>query len=350
MAKQKNDNSVKKSQSNSGFPSVLAIEKKIVPSDGVMYGTDWDNRYDNKKARQLKIVEKAVRGTKANINASEKDMIDPNPQVVDCCSLGEYEDTLKVSFTLKFLSGIENTYICNDPQFDETYSKLVNWYRDNVGFKTLAYRYAYNIANGRFLWRNRIGAEDIEIKITLKDPAQEIIVKAFDYSLRNFAEKDTEIIQPLVDSIAKVLSGEKDYVLIDVEAYARLGKLQEVYPSQELIFNQDKTSSNSEGKKSKVLYSTIDGVAGMHSQKIGNAIRTIDTWYNNDVKSTPIPVEIYGTVTTKGIAHRGKGNDFYTLFKNVIKDNNFDAIPPEEQHYIMAVLVRGGVFGESSKN
>ena len=29
----------------------------------------------------------------------------------------------------------------------------------------IAQRYAYNLANGRFLWRNRIGAEQIQVRV-----------------------------------------------------------------------------------------------------------------------------------------------------------------------------------------
>ncbi len=39
-------------------------------------------------------------------------------------------------------------------------------YSENIGFKTLAARYAANIANGRFLWRNRIGLEKIEVRVS----------------------------------------------------------------------------------------------------------------------------------------------------------------------------------------
>lgn len=41
----------------------------------------------------------------------------------------------------------------------------------------------------------------------------------------------------------------------------------------------------------------------MHSQKVGNAIRTIDTWYAEEV-AFPIAAEPYGAVTTLGTAFR----------------------------------------------
>jgi CRISPR-associated protein Csy3 len=100
-------------------------------------------------------------------------------------------------------------------------------------------------------------------------------------------------------------------------------------------------------KKSKTLYH-VDGVAAIHSQKIGNAIRTIDTWYEGAEELGPIAVEPYGSVTTQGKAYRQPKQklDFYTLLDSwLLKDQ----VPPvEQQHFVMAVLIRGGVFGDAS--
>ena len=132
-------------------------------------------------------------------------------------------------------------------------------------------------------------------------------------------------------------------MLLQVTALVRVGAGQEVFPSQELILDKGQS------KKSKTLY-VVDGVAGMHSQKIGNAIRSIDTWYEGSEEQGPIAVEPYGSVTTQGKAYRQPKQkmDFYTLLDNwLLKDQ----VPPvEQQHFVMAVLVRGGVFGDASKD
>jgi CRISPR-associated protein Csy3 len=90
----------------------------------------------------------------------------------------------------------------------------------------------------------------------------------------------------------------------------------------------------------------------MHSQKIGNAIRTIDNWYFelSENGNNPIAIEPYGAVTNRGKAFRNPKDksDFFTLFDRFAlgeKLNNED-----EEHYVMAVLVRGGVFGQSGKD
>ena len=89
----------------------------------------------------------------------------------------------------------------------------------------------------------------------------------------------------------------------------------------------------------------------MHSQKIGNAIRTIDTWYPEFESANigPIAVEPYGAVTNLGRAYRTPKDkaDFYTLFDKYAAGGALENT--EQEHYVMAVLVRGGVFGQSSK-
>jgi CRISPR-associated protein Csy3 len=127
-----------------------------------------------------------------------------------------------------------------------------------------------------------------------------------------------------------------------------VGKAQEVYPSEELVLDK----STSKEKKSKILYSN-NGIAAMHIQKIGNALRTIDTWYPSfkDVEQSagPIAIEPYGAVTNLGTAFRTPKDkqDFYTFFDAFALGEKLARV--EDEHYVMATLVRGGVFGASDK-
>jgi CRISPR-associated protein Csy3 len=89
----------------------------------------------------------------------------------------------------------------------------------------------------------------------------------------------------------------------------------------------------------------------MHSQKIGNALRTIDTWYPDaGGELGPIAVEPYGSVTSQGRAYRQPKDkaDFYNLLDRWVLHG--EAPPAEQQHYVMANLIRGGVFGDAEKD
>lgn len=336
---------------NDKIASVLAFEKKLVPSDGYMYGTSWDNK-DN--AKPLSLIEKSVRGTISNrLKAAVKndpakldaEVEKPNLQTVDICALNIDEDTLKLNFTLKVLGGVEIPSACNNAEFNITYKEAAEGYIKSENFIELARRYAINLANARFLWRNRVGAEEILVEIKALNKGEEQYWKfdATTISTRNF-DVSNEQIDSLAARIAKALSHKGQFLLLDITTYAKVGKAQEVYPSEELVLDKGK------GKKSKILYN-VNGVAAMHSQKIGNALRTIDTWYPEfgETNSGPIAIEPYGAVTNLGKAYRNPKEkaDFYTHFDKFARGEKLSK--KEDEHYVMAVLVRGGVFGESDK-
>ncbi len=327
--------------------SVLAFEKKLVPSDGLLYGTTWENRHT--ESTPLKLQEKSVRGTISNrLKKSEEGKIDAkiesaNLQTVDSCALSPAQDTLRLNFTLKILSGVENPSACNHEGFNQTYTQAVKEYINEHGFTELANRYAANLACGRFFWRNRVGSEALEIKIDVinKDNQGSWTFSDQDSDNQNFTQLSDEIKQ-LGNLIAKTLAGENPFLLLEINAFTKVGKCQDVYPSEELVLDKN----NSNDKKSKILYH-VDGVAAMHSQKIGNAIRTIDTWYPDfENQQRPIAIDPYGAVTNLGRAYRQPKQkiDFFSLFDKFSQGEKLEN--SEDEHFVMAVLVRGGVFGE----
>lgn len=329
------------------YPSVLSCERKISPSDGLLYGCNWEDRDDVTKRTKLTIDEKTVRSTISNtIDLSKaeslKKIASPNLQSIDFCMLPNDEDTLVLTFTLKFFSGVTKLSACDNTEFDSQYNEWVrNVLNDGVTLKELALRYAQNIANGRFLWRNRVGADDL--MVTVSHGSEKFTFKCYEYSIKDFAPQQRQdqllsLAQLIEDTLG---ASEPKHLLLDIEAFAKIGKGQEIFPSQEMLIDPN-ADRNKKGKKSRFLYSSF-GQAAIHSQKIGNAIRTIDTWYSEDGESLPIAAECYGAVTTKSIAYRYKSNDFYTLFKRALITGK--ELSTTEKMYVLAILLRGGVFG-----
>lgn len=325
--------------------SVLAFERKFDFSDVHFFQKNSQNSHTN--LLDVKIQEKSVRGTISNrlknTIANDPLKLDaevqkPNLQRVDVAMLDDSCDTLVAKFSLKILPFDGEPSTCNDQTYQTKLIETIQTYINEYGFSELAKRYAQNILNARWLWRNRMGAESI--KVTVSNNGESIIIKdAKSLNLIDFKQENEEI-NKLSQWIASGLSGENSPVFLTIDAEAIVGSGQEVYPSQELILDKKDT-------KSKVLYSA-NNKAAMHNQKVGNAIRTIDTWYDANAKF-PIAIEPYGSVTTLGTAFRQpkNKNDFYTHFDNwVLKDQT---PTPEQQHYIIAVLIRGGVFGASGK-
>lgn len=334
--------------------SVLAFERKLDPSDALFFSGNWAARADAKAWAPVSVREKSVRGTISNrLKTKDQDpakldaaIENPNLQTVDVATLPAEADTLKAVFTLRVLSGAGTPSACNNAEYQTKLLATVQGYVQSAGFGELAGRYAHNLANGRFLWRNRVGAEQVEVQVQHLVNGAAAKTWVFDglaLSVREFNAAGTvgAALQELADLISQGLAGQS-HVLLQVSAFARLGAGQEVYPSQELIL--DKASSG----KSKTLY-TVNGVAGIHSQKLGNALRTIDTWHPEVAELGPIAVEPYGSVTTLGKACRRPTDklDFYNLLDGWILKDKVPAL--EQQHFVMATLVRGGVFGDAGK-
>ena len=333
--------------------SVLAFERKLDPSDAVFHAGRWDDRAQSHAWQPVTVREKSVRGTISNrLKVKDQDpakldaaIENPNLQTVDVAALPAEADTLKVQFTLRVLGGAGTPSACNSAAYQAKLLATVQGYVQQHGFGELARRYAANLANGRFLWRNRAGAEQVDVIVEQMHNGQAANTWSFDalaLNTRAVGAINTAAngLDELGQAIAAGLAGSQ-HVLLQVTALVRQGAGQEVFPSQELIL--DKGSAG----KSKTLYH-VDGVAAIHSQKIGNAIRTIDTWYEGAEELGPIAVEPYGSVTTQGKAYRQPKQklDFYTLLDNwLLKDQ----VPPaDQQHFVMAVLIRGGVFGDAS--
>jgi CRISPR-associated protein Csy3 len=319
-------------------PSVLAFEAKLIPSDALMFA----GNIDKDIWQPIVIGEKAVRGTISNrlkaATANDPAKLDAevskaNLQTVDIAALPHHSDTLKVVFSLRILSDLQIPSTCNDPSYQSALTEKIKQYQTETEFKELAKRYAHNIANGRFLWRNRVGAEEVKIVVTAND--KKFTFDSYEFSLRNFDNNEN------VNELAQIiqLGLIEQHAFIKVEAYSKLGQGQAVYPSQELVMG------GSKGDKSKFLYQ-LDGQAAMHSQKIGNALRTIDTWHPQSDKTGPIAIEPYGSVTNRGAAYRQpkEKTDFYNLLDGwMLKGKEPTA---GQQHYVIAMLIRGGVFGE----
>lgn len=291
-------------------PSVLAFESKLALSDAIMASGMWGER-GVENWQDIKVTEKSVRGTISNRLktgiASDPVKVDAevqkaNLQTVDNAALPFEADTLRVRFTLRVLGDLAIPSTCNEPEYQKALAEIITEYISKNGFNEIAKRYAINIANGRFLWRNRVGSEQVEVQV--KCGEKNWCFDALNVGLRAFST-DSKDVSELANCIGAGLTGEEN-VLLEVSAYVRLGNGQTVFPSQELVMEK--------GTKSKYLYQ-LGGVAAMHSQKIGNALRTIDTWHGHGDEVGPIAVEPYGSVTNRGKAYRQpkEKTDFYTI-------------------------------------
>jgi len=326
------------------LPKVLSFERKLETSDAFMFAGDWGTGEQPKTQEWeiIQITKRQNRSTQSAYGISDDKKSQPNPVSSDSddANLPHGRDTLKVNFSMRIIGNVGAPFSCDSPDFIHRIKQKMEDYRQTNGLKTLAFRYAYNIVNGRFLWRNRVCAENVVIEVTTDDPEKALIFKAYDFSLNNFKENcHNKELQKLAGVILKGLEGgSEDFNTVEVDAYVKLGSSQHVFPSQEMNM----------GEKKKILFKLpVDGkeCAAMHNVKIGNAIRTIDSWYQGE-EDSPIAVEPYGSVTQRGKAFRKSKNDLYTLMLKWVND---EAVIQDDKNYIVANFIRGGVFGGKSE-
>lgn len=326
------------------LPSVLSFERKLETSDALMYAGYWGdtNEPQNQEWQIVPITKRQNRSTQSAYGIDDAKKSEPNPvsSNSDDANLPHGCDTLKVSLSLKIIGNVGKPFACNEPAFETAISRKMNLYKDEgAGIETLALRYAYNIANGRFLWRNRVCAEKVVVKVKIDGIPDGVIFNAYDFSLKDFEKNaDDAGLKKLAEGICLGLNGnENTYSFIEIDAYVKLGNGQHVFPSQEMNM----------GEKKKVLFRLTAGgkeCAAIHNVKIGNAIRTIDNWYAN--AEFPIAVEPYGSVTQMGQAYRKTKDDLYSLMINWLNEKEMTL---DDRNFVVANLVRGGVFGGKSE-
>ena len=324
-----------------GRPKGLSISRAINISEGKFWQTNWNVRQGKKDP--LLIYDKAVLASKSYDMLDEKvekDAAQPNPQRGQACALSSEHDTLRLDYYVKVFSVISQLHSCPSVEYRELLVNLINYFKEQDGYYELAQRYVNNIANGRFLWRNRRAARNIETVIWLGDKSYKFNSKEFNLDVFVY---DNEDINEIARVMADTLAGNNVFIDISVTCFADLGNGMEVFPSQEMTMS-DKKDDN----VGKVLFS-YEGSAGMHSQKIGNAIRTIDTWYPQyDTYQFPIPIETYGVSRNIGLVLRQNASTFYRLIDKYI--TKLDKAPREDLNFIIAVLIRGGLFGTANED
>lgn len=327
------------------LPSVLAFDRKLEPSDAIMHSGCWNNMNDESTWQPIHLFERRNRAVKSNFKpevlndeeALQKQMAEANLSWGDDAALKHGQDTLRLSFSLRVVAGVQQPTACNSNKFESRFSEVIAAYVQQ-DIKVLAERYAYNIANGRFLWRNRVGAEQIKIRVSGQSLSAPLEFDAYQFPINKTQSSDAQV-STLAEVILKGFTGEQRSVL-KIEAFAQLGDAQRIWPSQEMVLNSAK------GEKSRHLFA-LDGVAAMHCEKIGNALRTIDDWYPAFSETQkPIAIEAFGSVTQRGIAYRSHRNDFKSLLLKWLNSETPQTLAEDEKHFVVAMLIRGGVFGE----
>ena len=293
-------------------------------------------------------------GFEANLkprNIERHELAYSNPQTIEVCYVPPNIDELYCRFSLRVEANSLRPYVCSDPEVFSVMTRLAQAYQERYGYIELARRYSMNLLMGTWLWRNQhTQGTQIEIKTSHNATYQIPDARILSWS-GGWPDPEQQQLELLARELANALSQPDVFWFVDVTAKLKTGFCQEIYPSQKFT---ERTDDHGIASRQLATTECINGqlAACINPQKIGAALQKVDDWWADDVDQ-PLRVHEYGANHELLTAHRhpASGLDFYHLLTRADQFINEMALYERATsqlcgnlHYLMAVLVKGGVF------
>lgn len=345
------------------LPSLLSYTRSISPSVGLFYGVEnIEDATVKSKRKPVKVTSVGLVSTISNYSEDiEKALANngKNLQKTQMALIPESCNYCVMEFSINVSNNFKNPQNCNDINFRKEVNSFVKSYIESGKVKELAKLYLTNILTARYLFRNLSTSE--KVRVIIQDNNNVFTFDSYSkvHTLAQFKKsEELEAIEYLTNELTDALSGTAE----DIEGFKiqkivnwKITAVFEAAPNSEVYPSQEYIEDNKEGKiiSSLRIESNEDNQAVYHSQKIGNAIRTIDIWYpeyDAEERQYPLPVEPYGIDRTDESVQRKEEN----FYKYLAKVDEYNKKAPEDDvsNFIIACLVRGGVYsgGKEAKN
>ena len=344
-------------QSFKKVPGVLSFQRGQIVSDAPM-----QNIHADGSLSPLQVVRHGIRGTQ-NVAGGDKDV--SNIQVTETAKTAPDAVGIQLEFSQRFLPLDQLLFSCagqDHKAFRNSIEHFVDQASASEGLQVVARRLARNIFNFRWGWRNRLLGEEVLVKVHA-DNQLVAEVDALDVPLQHF-DDFTEAEDALGGLIAESIAGVSSHQL-NVVAEIKFGfsGAVEVFPSQNYVENKprgfarplyklgrpDPVRGSSDGLIAYTDHRRM-GQAALRDQKVSNALRTIDTWYPDySTHQLPIAIEPHGAnLEAMQFFRRDGAARKVSAFDLMLRLGQLDPSTPEGM-YMIAILMRGGVFGESDK-
>jgi CRISPR-associated protein Csy3 len=348
------------------LPSVLSFQRGMVVSDGLFF-----NQFSDGTVSPLHVVRHGIRGTQ-NINkkgstkdgataGSAKRQEVSNIQTTDTAKLAPGSVALQVRFDVRFINLNSALFACAPGKDDlaedlqvlrSALSGFIARAKESDGLKEVARRYARNIANGRFLWRNRVIAKAVTVSV--KDANTELAsFEALSIPIHEFSNYSEEECK-VADVIAAGLRGDRQAKLsICAKVDFGIEGPVEVFPSQNYLEDKAKGFARplycvGDSPTEQLNHSIKElGQAALRDQKLGNALRTFDTWYPTfATRGNAIPVEPNGaSLDAQEFFRDSKDTSGFHLMLRMAELD----VDSADGMFLLACIIRGGVFSGSDK-
>lgn len=341
------------------LPAVLSIQRGTIVTDGVMNSVA-TNADGTKTRTPVRVIRHGIRGT--NINPKKGDP--GNIQRTESAKTNTNATALEVKFSFRTISSDNLLFACASPEYRSALQKFIaRYFKPGVlEFDEVCRRYARNVFNGRWLWRNRtLGNVSVEAF------GQDKTYTSAGSKLRDFLDYTPDELAFAENVVAAGFLGAIVPVdIIGTVTFGFTGQV-EVFPSQnmvtgkpegfarslyktELIAQKDlqailATSRKNGSDAGEFSADMIDmGRAALRDQKIGNALRTIDTWYPG-YAGEAIAIEPNGASLEFSTIFRDKKTDFKEYLKIIDELNPGKTFDPRAA-FLIGLMIRGGVFSE----
>lgn len=360
------------------LPSNLAWCRSVDVSEGLLSSVLEDGTL-----RPVEVLQTTVRGAIASSNAGydksgnpltgatlekAQNPENPNIQRIHVAYLDPASNTLSIKFAMGIHGASLIPQTCNSRPYAEAVEAFVSAAKSSDLYAEITERQIWALANGGVFWRNGIGIDKtvhvealaadgekvscVFTTSTLQGQRGKLSYPGFD--LVEAADQNGNALR-LSQLWAKALMGG-GYLSLEIDARVRLFSGAEVWPSQE--FKEKDDSKNGLSRTLSFREILVEGRtvnhATMHSQKLGNALRTIDDWHGSKEYGA-LSVEAFGWYQTdsKAVRTGSGGRDAYSLLRDLptltksLESN--DGASRNDALYVLSVLLRGGVYGMSGK-
>ena len=342
------------------LPSLLSLQRLTLVTDGAFF-----NVGANGEHTPLMIERQGLRGilgAEGNANAKKSNV--SNPQQTDVAKKQDGAVGVAVKFEMRMLSIDRCISSCagdtaqETAQFRTSLNDFAARAKTSAGIIEVTRRIARNIANGSWLWRNRMISSEVTVFVADALTGKTYAFDALDMPLNEFSNYSADE-KELANTLHQGLCGatEANLTITAVFSTGLMGAY-EVFPSQCYISDKPKGFARPLYRLPLTNLVVIPktegsypiGQAALRDAKIGNRLRNFDTWYAEfEQTGRAIPIEPNGASLDDQRFYRKPGVDGDTAYDMLRKLDNVDP-NTEEGMYSIGVLIRGGVYSEGSKN
>tara|TARA_R110000851_G_scaffold54241_2_gene128168 strand:- start:2 stop:1111 length:1110 start_codon:yes stop_codon:yes gene_type:complete len=277
-----------------------------------------------------------------------------NPIVLETCYVPPLVDTLYCRFSLRIISNSLAPNICDNEEAEEVLKDFSESYKKVGGYQELATRYAKNILSAEWLWKNKI-SRGVTVEVSTSS-FNKYCIKDAQYKEwgSSWEGDDLTSLKGLTVELEESLSCQQKFLFADITAAIKTEFCQEIFPSQLFVEKNDRDKGSA--AKQFMKSTMVDGrqAVSFGAYKIGAAIQKIDDWWLGEGAEYPLRVSEYGVDRSRVLAMREPTTetDFYSLLEkveNITEEMNQSEQASFNAHYIMSVLVKGGMFQKGIK-